>query len=81
MCISEGDAKKNISDNIKRNLAKKGWTAYRLHIETGLPMKTSYRIINGESMPDVLNVLAIAKAFQVRIEDLLSEPKKSEHPA
>lgn len=71
MPTTEDDAKKNIAANIKQLLLKKGWTAYRLHIEASLPMKTNYRIVNGESMPDVLNVLAIARAFGVEIEDLL----------
>lgn len=69
---TEDDAKKNIAANIKRLLAAKGWTAYRLHIEAALPMKTNYRIVNGESMPDIMTALAIAKAFGVRIEDLLN---------
>lgn len=81
MPTTEDDAKKNIAANIKQLLLKKGWTAYRLHIEASLPMKTNYRIVNGESMPDILTAMAIAKAFGVDIEDLLRGQKKSGQPA
>lgn len=46
-----------------------GMTLRHLEDCTGVPLSTLGRIMNGQT-PDVIQAIAIARAFEVRVEDL-----------
>jgi DNA-binding XRE family transcriptional regulator len=54
-------------------IEKQGTTIRRLAQESGIPERTVYRHVNGETAPDLQQAAAYAKALRIRIEDLVSD--------
>lgn len=73
--ITEQDARTNISENIQDILVALGWNPRKLVIRSGVPQNTVYRVVRGESIPDVVHLKNIADALGVTVERLLENPE------
>lgn len=70
------EAKAVIPEAIERELNRKGWTWYRLGIETGISHATMSNIRNGVHDPKVSSLKSIADALEVSVDSLLRAPSK-----
>ncbi len=61
---------RSLDNTLKIERAKKDWTQERLAHEVGVARKTVNAIENGRDVPSVYLALRMAKAFEVRVEDL-----------
>ncbi len=63
--------RQNILDNtLKVERAKRDWTQERLAHEVGVTRKTINTIENGRDIPSVFLALKLAKAMEVKVEDI-----------
>jgi transcriptional regulator with XRE-family HTH domain len=72
--ISDEDAKRAISVNVKRLLDERDCSAYWLMKKLGLKEGTFYPVVNGEVLPSVAVTARIAEALDVTVDDLLAIP-------
>lgn len=64
-----------ISSDIQRELKKRGWSQYRLAQDSGLETQDISRIIRNDTDPRISTVTKIAKAFNITVDELVSNPK------
>ena len=74
--ISSDDAKRNLSANIKRLLADRGWSQTELCQRTEQAHATISRTINGLNVPSAVVLARIAEALDVSIDRLLAPPSE-----
>jgi XRE family transcriptional regulator, regulator of sulfur utilization len=71
----------DIAGYLARNIAElrssKGYTQGQLAERAGLPRSTVTNLESGSANPSLTNLLAVAGALQVNIEELLTRPRKS----
>lgn len=64
--------------------AKGDHTAYAIARTTGIAQSSTYRLLNGESQPDLITALRLAEAYGTSVEELMErvddEPIESTHP-
>ena len=74
--LSDSDVRANLSENIRRLLADRGWNQSHLSRLAGENHATISRIINGKQMPTAGIVARIAEAFDASADRLLQAPPK-----
>lgn len=72
--ISDDDAKRYLSANLRRLLALRGWTQTELVHRTGETHATISRTVNGQNMPSATVLARIAEALDVSSDRLLAPP-------
>lgn len=74
--ISDEQALRNISANIRRLLVDRGWTQLDLAERTGESSATLSRLTRGYHMPGAGLLARIAEAFDVSVDRLVNPPPK-----
>jgi transcriptional regulator with XRE-family HTH domain len=63
----------NTSEKIKKLLAERGWTPYRLSKEAGLPDATIGNIFRRNTMPTIPTLEAICRAFGITMSQFFAD--------
>jgi transcriptional regulator with XRE-family HTH domain len=71
------EASSHLAKNITQLRANKGITQSQLAKAAGLPRSTVTHIESGAGNPSLFNLLALAGALQVNVEELLSKPRRA----
>jgi transcriptional regulator with XRE-family HTH domain len=71
--IPHDQAKQAISRRLHALLDARGISVYQMAKDSGLPMNALYRAWRGESIPDAVLLVSIAKFFGVTVEFMLDE--------
>lgn len=66
-----------LAKNISQLRSSKGFTQTKLAKVAGLPRSTVTHIESGAANPSLSNLLALAAALQVNVEELLSKPRRA----
>lgn len=74
--ITDATAKRNISENLQRLLDLRRLSVLKFAQDINEPQNTVYRIVRGDNMPGVALLARMAEFLNVRIDDLLTDPKK-----
>ena len=61
------------SEKIKKLLAERGWTPYRLSKEAGLPDATIGNIFRRNTMPTIPTLEAICRAFGITMSQFFAD--------
>ena len=61
------------SEKIKKLLAERGWTPYRLSKEAGLPDATIGNIFRRNTMPTIPTLEAICRAFGITMSQFFTD--------
>lgn len=64
-----------IAADIQRELDKRKWTPWDLHKASGVLYPTLRSMIDVDSNPRIDNVILIARAFGITIDELINNPK------
>jgi transcriptional regulator with XRE-family HTH domain len=80
--LTSQEAKKVIPAALKKALAERGWSQYRLAQVTGISQMTISNIVNGVHDPKASNLKTIADALEMSLDDLVStsSQKKGKSP-
>lgn len=74
--MTQKEATVVVPQAIERELARLGWTSYRLGIETGISHATLSNIRNGHHEAKASNLKSIADSLGVTVDSLLSPQSK-----
>lgn len=74
--VTDNEAKRNLSTNLRRMLAERDWSVRDLAERTGDPVMTLHDSISGKALPRGGVLTRLADAFSVRVDDLLSATKE-----
>jgi len=66
-----------LAKNIIQLRDAKGFTQSALARKAGIPRSTLTNLETGNANPSLLNLLAVANALQVNVEELLSKPRRA----
>ena len=61
-------------DNVERQLVKRGWKVPQLAKATGLSASGLYGVVDGSRWPGPDNLDRIARALEVSVAELLTDP-------
>jgi transcriptional regulator with XRE-family HTH domain len=71
-----------LAKNLSQLRTARGYTQAQLALEAGLPRSTLTNMESGSANPSLQNLLAVAGALKVSVEELLSKPRRElEHIA
>ncbi len=62
-----------VNKRIKSLLKKRGWSAYRLSQESGLPPSTIYNMFERDTIPGISTLLDITNAFGMTLPQFFTE--------
>ena len=74
--ISEQQARRNISINLRRLMSDRGITQAKLARLTDMTEMQISRIVRGMFEPGIVSILRIAEALETSVEILAKDPKK-----
>ncbi|MEU0991080.1 helix-turn-helix transcriptional regulator [Streptomyces sp. NPDC005953] len=56
-------------------------TGYAMHRRTGIAESSIYRMLSGESQPDLTSALRLFSAYGVPVEELMEKTEGAEEPS
>ena len=68
----------NVLKKINRLRLEKGWSVYRLSVESGLPQSTITNMFNRETLPSISTLESICSALGVTLSEFFYEEDGSQ---
>ena len=63
---------------INRLRLERGWTVYRLSVESDLPQSTLINMFNRETQPSIATLEAICKGFGITLAEFFTETEEEQ---
>ena len=63
----------NVLKKINKLRLEKGWSVYRLSVESGLPQSTITNMFNRETLPSIATLESICAALGITMSDFFKE--------
>lgn len=63
----------NILKKINKIRLERGWSVYRLSIESGIPQSTITNMFNRETLPSITTLECLCHAFGITMSDFFKE--------
>ena len=63
---------------INRMRVERGWSVYRLSVESDLPQSTLINMFNRETQPSIATLEAICKGFDITLAEFFAEAEEEQ---
>ena len=68
----------NVLKKINKLRLEKGWSVYRLSVESGLPQSTITNMFNRETLPSISTLESICAALEISLSDFFREDSEGQ---